>query len=102
MIELLEKLCVDPGLSFGSLTPRVIKVLYSELQKHILRNYMDKETWLRQCYSVQNGSFQGLALMEEVSMSKFVALCTIHKEAMDQVDNNTPTIIDPGPSVPAL
>lgn len=35
-------------------------------------------------------------------MSKFVALCTIHKEAMDQVDNNTPTIIDPGPSVPAL
>lgn len=102
VIELLSMVSVDPEIPFGTLVPRAIRGLYSELQKHIFCNYMDKETWLRQCYSIQNGSFQGLRDMERVPMSKFVAMCTIHKQAMDQMQNDNPPVIDPGTMGPVL
>lgn len=88
VIKLLSTLSVDSTVNFGSLVPRAIRSLYAELSKHVLCNYMDKETWLKQCYSIQNGSFQNLSAMESVPMSKFAAMCLIHKEAMDNVNTN--------------
>jgi hypothetical protein len=90
---ILEHLCVRP-LRAGRLTPRTIRSLYHALREHILCNYMSKETWLKQCYSIQNGSFQGVREMEFVPMSKFTAMCMIHKEAMDQMKNEN---ADPDP-----
>lgn len=88
--EIIEHLCTRP-VRAGSLTPRTIRSVYHALRDHILCNYMPKTTWLRQCYSIQNGSFQGLEAMETVPMSKFTAMCLIHKEAMDQINNNNET-----------
>ena len=90
VIEILSSLSVTPGFKFSKLVPRTIRSLYSKLYEHILCNYMPKETWLRQCYGIQNGSFQNLADMEKVPMSKFVAMCQIHKEAMDSMKNSEP------------
>lgn len=84
--RLLEYLCTRT-LKAGKLTPRTVKRLYHSLRTHVLCNYMTKETWLKQCYSIQNGSFQGVKEMEFVPMSKFTAMCMIHKEAMDQMKN---------------
>lgn len=85
--EILSYLCTNKSLDFAYFLPRSIKCLYSEVRQHILCNYMPKETWLRRCYSVQNGSFENLMAMESVPMSKFVVLCEIHKDAMDQIGN---------------
>lgn len=71
----------------SQLTPRVIRSLYYKVSEHILVNYLNKESWLRQCYSIQNGSFQNVLEMERVPMSKFAAMCMIHKEAIDQMNN---------------
>jgi hypothetical protein len=57
------------------------------VQENILKSYMSKEAWLKNCYAIQNGSFQGVKEMEFVPMSKFTAMCMIHKEAMDQMKN---------------
>lgn len=92
VVELLGHLCTRE-LDFNCLIPRAIKSLYLEVQKNVLCNYVSKEIWLRQCYSIQNGSFQNLADMELVPMSKFVAMCTIHQQAMDQIEN--PNSVDP-------
>ena len=86
VIGLLGSLSVPPGLNFGCLVPSAIRSLYLAVQEHILKSYMPKEAWLRNCYAVQNGSFANIADMERVPMSKFVAMCQIHKEAMDQMD----------------
>jgi hypothetical protein len=74
----------------SQLTPRVIRSLYYKVSEHILINYLNKESWLRQCYSIQNGSFQNVLEMERVPMSKFAAMCMIHKEAIDQMNNEQP------------
>lgn len=84
--EIIEYLCTRP-VRAGRLTPRTIRSLYHALRDHILCNYMPKTTWLKQCYSIQNGTFQGVREMESVPMSKFTAMCIIHKEAMDQIKN---------------
>ncbi len=86
VIGMLGRLSVLPGLNFGCLVPSAIRSLYLSVQEHILKSYMPKEAWLRNCYAVQNGSFANIADMERVPMSKFVAMCQIHKEAMDQMD----------------
>lgn len=85
--EILSYLCTNESVNFSRFLPRSIKSLYSEVREHILCNYMSKEIWLRQCYSVQNGSFENLIAMESVPMSKFVVLCKIHKDEMDQIGN---------------
>lgn len=86
-IEILEYLSVTDGFKSSRLTPSTIRSLYQSISEHILCSYMTKETWLRQCYAIQNGSFQNLDAMESVPLSKFVAMCQIHKEAMDQMNN---------------
>lgn len=88
VIGLLGTLSVRPRVNFGSLVPLAIRYLYMAVQENILKSYMSKEAWLRNCYAIQNGSFQNLTHMESVPMSKFVAMCQIHKEAMDQMENN--------------
>lgn len=91
VIGLLQHLSVPSRDDFSRLIPNAIRALYREVQAHILKNYMPKEIWLRQCYAVQNGSFGNVAIMESVPMSKFVAMCQIHKEAMDEMNpNKTP------------
>lgn len=88
VIGLLGTLSVRPEVNFGGFVPLTIRSLYMAVQEHILKSYMSKEAWLRNCYAIQNGSFQNLTNMERVPMSKFVAMCQIHKEAMDQMENN--------------
>lgn len=89
VISILDRLRIEPlNARMQSLTPRSIRAVYSAVSQHILCNYMPKETWLRQCYSIQNGSFQNVAAMEQEPMSKFTAMCMIHKEAMDQIGND--------------
>ena len=90
VISILDLLCTDDHVIFGRLTPDCIKSLYEQLQENILCNYMSKEVWLKNCYAIQNGSFQNISSMEEVPMSKYVAMCTIHQEAMDQLNNEKP------------
>ncbi len=87
--NILDYLLVSPPIQINSLTPRVIRRVFTLVHENILKNYMDKEDWLRQCYSIQNGSFQNVAEMEKVPMSKFTAMCLIHKEAMDSIKNDT-------------
>ncbi len=101
VIGLLGVLSVPPGLNFGRLVPSAIRDLYLSVQTHILKSYMPKEAWLRSCYAVQNGSFSNIADMERVPMSKFVAMCQIHKQAMDQMENNAKGIGDFGPDSPS-
>jgi hypothetical protein len=88
VIELLGTLSVRPGVNFGGLVPLTIRSLYMAVQENILKSYMSKEAWLKNCYAIQNGSFQDVFDMECVPMSKFVAMCQIHREAMDQMDKN--------------
>lgn len=71
----------------SQLTPRAIRSLYKAVSETILINYLNKESWLRQCYSIQNGSFQNVSEMEKIPLSKFAAMSIIHKEAMDQMNN---------------
>lgn len=86
-MEILEYLSTTNGFRTSRLTPATIRSLYQSISEHVLCSYMTKETWLRQCYAIQNGSFQNLDAMESVPLSKFVAMCQIHKEAMDQINN---------------
>ncbi len=86
-IEILSYLSTRADLNFNRFTPATIRALYQSISENILCSYMTKETWLRQCYAVQNGSFQNIDAMESVPLSKFVAMCHIHKEAMDQMNN---------------
>lgn len=86
-MEILKYLCTRSDVCFGRFTPATIRSLYRSVSEHVLCSYMTKETWLRQCYAIQNGSFQSLDSMESVPLSKFIAMCQIHKEAMDQMNN---------------
>lgn len=95
VISILSTLCTDSGVRFGRLTPICIKSLYEELQENILCNYMSKETWLKNCYAIQNGSFQNISDMEAVPLSKYVVMCMIHKDAMDQINKDTDTGFTP-------
>lgn len=88
--SLLEAICLSENVRFGKLTPRALRTIYNQISEHILSNYIPKEIWLKQCYAIQNGSFQNLAEMEKVPMSKFIGMCSIHKEAMDQINNPAP------------
>lgn len=89
VVRILELLCVIPeGVKIKSLTHRAIQSVFQCVLEHILCNYIPVDVWLRKCYSIQNGSFQGVDDMEKVPMSKFTAMYNIHKEAMDQISPN--------------
>lgn len=93
VFDILSRLCVKEDANFRLLVPRSVEKLYTEVIVNLLCNYITKESWLKQCYSIQNGSFQNVSEMEKVPMSKFAAMCMIHKQAMDSISpqNNTPT-----------
>jgi hypothetical protein len=82
IVSILSVLCTR-NANFKTLPRRTIIKIFNGVKEHILCNYMPKYDWLRQCYSVQNGSFAGVSSMEEVPMSKFVAMVQIHNAAVE-------------------
>ena len=84
IVDILSILCVK-NVDFKSLPRRTIYEIFSEIKKHILCNYIPKYDWLKQCYSIQNGSFAEVSVMEEVPMSKFIAMIQIHNAAVEAV-----------------
>lgn len=88
VISVLTALSVR-DFDFKKLTQRTLSQLFEAIREHILCNYMAKYEWLGQCYSIQNGSFSGLSAMEEVPMTKFIAMIQIHKEAIESINKPT-------------
>lgn len=88
IVSILSTLCVK-NVDFKSLPRRVILEIFGKVREHILCNYVPKYDWLRQCYSIQNGSFAEVSAMEEVPMSKFIAMIQIHNAAVEAVNNPT-------------
>lgn len=84
-IEKILSLLILSEVEIGSLTRRVITEVFKHVNENILCNYMPKYHWLQACYGIQNGSFSNLAAMEEVPMTKFIAMVQIHKDAMDSI-----------------
>lgn len=88
IVSILSAFCVK-SVDFKSLPRRVILEIFDKVREHILCNYIPKYDWLRQCYSIQNGSFAKVSAMEEVPMSKFIAMVQIHNAAVEAVNNPT-------------
>jgi hypothetical protein len=88
IVGILSILCVK-NVDFKSLPIRTIYEIFSEIKKHILCNYIPKYDWLKQCYSIQNGSFAEVSVMEEVPMSKFIAMIQIHNATVEAVPSPT-------------
>lgn len=88
MIKVLSHLSVE-NLNFQNLQPRILQSIFREINTHILCNYIPKYTWLKICYGIQNGSFAGVLAMEEVPMTKFIAMGEIHKDAIDSLNKPT-------------
>lgn len=84
IVNILSALCLR-NVDFKSLPRRTIVEIFNEIKKHILCNYIPKYDWLKQCYSIQNGSFAEVSVMEEVPMSKFIAMIQIHNAAVESV-----------------
>jgi hypothetical protein len=87
IINLLNLLNVEK-IDFQNYPKRICFAIFKAINEHILCNYMPKYDWLKNCYALQNGSFTGLAVMEEVPMTKFIAMTQVHKEAIDSINNN--------------
>lgn len=81
IISILSKLCTKK-IDFRNLVPRDIAKVFEIVKENILCNYVSKHDWLSRCYGIQNGSFSGLSAMEEVPMSKFMAMVQIHQQAL--------------------
>lgn len=88
IIQILSHISVT-NLDFKNLSPRILQSVFKEINKHILCNYVSKYTWLKVCYGIQNGSFMGVAEMEKVPMTKFIAMSEIHKDAIDSMNKPT-------------
>lgn len=88
LVSVLETLSVR-DLDFRKLTQRTLIRLFEVIKEHILCNYMTKYAWLKQCYNIQNGSFVGLAQMEGVPMTKFIAMIQVHQEAIESINKTT-------------
>lgn len=86
VLTILSLLCTRK-VDFGSFPQRISVGIFKHLSENILCNYMSKSSWLRRCYSMQNGSFVGLRAMEQIPMSKFVVMAQIHNEAIDAINN---------------
>jgi hypothetical protein len=67
------------------LTQRTISLLFNKVRENILCNYIDKVSWLKATYGMQNGSFMNLSYMEEIPMNLFLVMYEIHKEAVESV-----------------
>lgn len=76
-------------IRFQSLPQSIISGIFDKVKEHILCNYMTKMTWLGACYGIQNGSFVNVLDMEQVPMTKFMAMTQIHQQAIDSIKNPT-------------
>lgn len=72
---------------FESLPQSIISGIFDKVKEHILCNYMTKMSWLGACYGIQNGSFVNVLDMEQVPMTKFMAMTQIHQQAIDSIKN---------------
>lgn len=88
VISLLTTLSVR-DFDFKRLTQRTLGQLFDIAKEHLLCNYMPKYTWLKQCYTIQNGSFSGIDAMERVPMTKFIAMIQVHQEAVESINKPT-------------
>jgi hypothetical protein len=88
VLVVLDLLSVKP-VRFQSLPQRIIAGIFDRIREHILCNYMTKMTWLGACYGIQNGSFVNVLDMEEVPMTKFMAMTQIHQQAIESIKNPT-------------
>lgn len=87
VVSILSTLCVR-DFDFKRLPQRIIVQIFRHVKEQLLCNYMSKYEWLRRCYAMQNGSFAGVSAMEEVPMSKFVAMVQIHQDAIEAMRND--------------
>ena len=85
VVSILSELCTKE-LDFKSLPQRIIFEIFKLVKENVLCNYMSKYDWLRQCYSIQNGSFMQIQAMEQVPMSKFVVMAQIHNDAIEAMN----------------
>ena len=88
VLTILDLLSVK-SVRFQSLPQRIIAGIFDRIREHILCNYMTKMTWLGACYGIQNGSFVNVLDMEEVPMTKFMAMTQIHQQAIESIKNPT-------------
>jgi hypothetical protein len=87
VLTILDLLCVR-SVRFQSLPQRIIAAIFEIIREHILCNYMTKMTWLGACYGIQNGSFVNVLDMEQVPMTKFMAMTQIHQQAIESIKNS--------------
>jgi hypothetical protein len=86
VVNILNLLCVD-NIDFIYLPRRITLGIFDLVRDEILCNFMPKYEWLRSCYAIQNGSFANVSNMEEVPMTKFVAMLQVHEEAIKSINN---------------
>lgn len=84
ILELINTNSVD----FKNFPQRITVKIFQVIQENILINYMPKYDWLIRCFSIQDGSFCGVSEMEKVPMTKFIAMCQIHKDAIELIKND--------------
>lgn len=89
VINILSLLCVD-NVNFIYLPRRITLGIFNLVRDEILCNFMPKYEWLKNCYAIQNGSFANISNMEEVPMTKFVAMLQIHEETIKSISNSQP------------
>jgi hypothetical protein len=87
IVSLLEHLSTKK-LDFRNLPQRTIVQIFTVVREQLFCNYMPKYDWLKRCYGIQNGSFVGLEQMEEVPLTKFMAMVQIHQEAIESMNKS--------------
>lgn len=82
---MLDFICLDDlnGISF-----KRIEYFFKELSYIIFKNCIDKISWLKACYSLQNGKFVSLELEKE-PMTKFIVMCQIHKDYVSKLESRS-------------
>lgn len=86
IISILDHLLLSE-INLYKLTQKSIYSLFLKVKEHILCNYIDKISWLKASYGMQNSSFMNIAYMEEVPMNKFLVMYEIHKEAIEKINS---------------
>lgn len=93
--DILKYLVVFPNeFDINKLTRNTISNVFEIVRENIISNYMPKVIWLKYCYGIQNASFVNLNHMESVPMSKFSVMVEIHKEAIEQINNENPMDVE--------
>lgn len=88
IVKILNYLSVE-NIDFMVMPRRIVVEIFLHVKNHILLNYLSKYKWLQQCYAIQNGTFSGVAEMEKVPMTKFVAMIQAHQEAVESINKQS-------------